>query len=66
MVLYVHPDSKVHGTNMGPIWDRQGPGGPHGICYLGRFSIVIALQNMPQQIQQIAPMEMLYQMTRLN
>ena len=23
------PDSKVHGANMGPIWDRQGPGGPH-------------------------------------
>ena len=24
-------DSKVHGANMGPIWDRQGPGGPH-VC----------------------------------
>ena len=23
------PDSKVHEANMGPIWDRQGPGGPH-------------------------------------
>ena len=23
------PDSKVHGTNMGPIWGRQVPGGPH-------------------------------------
>ena len=23
------PDSKVRGTNMGPIWGRQGPGGPH-------------------------------------
>ena len=23
------PDSKVHGTNMGPIWGRQSPGGPH-------------------------------------
>ena len=23
------PDSKVHGANMGPIWDRQYPGGPH-------------------------------------
>ena len=22
-------DSKVHGTNMGPIWGRQDPGGPH-------------------------------------
>ena len=23
------PDSKVHGVNMGPIWGRQDPGGPH-------------------------------------
>ena len=24
-----HPDSKVHEANMGPIWGRQDPGGPH-------------------------------------
>ena len=24
-----YPDSKVHGANMGPIWGRQDPGGPH-------------------------------------
>ena len=24
-----HPDSKVQGANMGPIWGRQDPGGPH-------------------------------------
>ena len=23
------PDSKVHGINMGPIWGKQDPGGPH-------------------------------------
>ena len=23
------PDSKVHGANMGPIWGRRDPGGPH-------------------------------------
>ena len=23
------PDSKVHWANMGPIWGRQDPGGPH-------------------------------------
>ena len=23
------PDSKVHGTNLGPIWGQQDPGGPH-------------------------------------
>ena len=24
-----YPDRKVHGANMGPIWGRQDPGGPH-------------------------------------
>ena len=23
------PEIKVHGANMGPIWGRQDPGGPH-------------------------------------
>ena len=23
------PDNKVQGANMGPIWGRQVPGGPH-------------------------------------
>ena len=23
------PDSKIHGANMGSIWGRQDPGGPH-------------------------------------
>ena len=27
--ICVIPDSKVHGANMGPIWNRQDPGGPH-------------------------------------
>ena len=26
---YHFPNSKVHGANMGPIWGRQDPGGPH-------------------------------------
>ena len=25
----IFPDSQVHGANMGPIWGRQDPGGPH-------------------------------------
>ena len=25
----IYPDSKVHEANMGPIWGRQDPGGPH-------------------------------------
>ena len=27
--VYNQTDSKVHGASMGPIWGRQGPGGPH-------------------------------------
>ena len=31
LLRWVHnkPDSKVHGANMGPIWGRQDPSGPH-------------------------------------
>ena len=36
------PDSKVHGTNMGPIWGRQDPGGPHVSPW--NFAIWVAAQ----------------------
>ena len=29
MLNHQLPDSKVHEANMGPIWGRQDPGGPH-------------------------------------
>ena len=29
LMVQMIPDSKVHGANMGPIWGRQDPGGPH-------------------------------------
>ena len=29
IILLAYPDSKVHGANVGPIWGRQDPGGPH-------------------------------------
>ena len=29
MDTWTLPDNKVHGANMGPIWGRQDPGGPH-------------------------------------
>ena len=25
----INPANKVYGANMGPIWGRQDPGGPH-------------------------------------
>ena len=34
-LLEIPPDSKVHGTNMGPTWVLSAPGGPHvGLVYL--------------------------------
>ena len=27
--LYDYPDNKEYGANMGHIWGRQDPGGPH-------------------------------------
>ena len=27
--LITYPENKVHGANMGPIWGRQDPDGPH-------------------------------------
>ena len=37
------PDSKVHGANMGTIWGRQDPGGPHvgpmNFAIWGQFSM---------------------------
>ena len=27
--LFMFPESKVNGANMGPIWGRQDPGGTH-------------------------------------
>ena len=34
---HYHPDSKVHGANMGPIWVLSDPGGPH----VGPINLVI-------------------------
>ena len=40
-------DSKVHGANMGPIWGRQDPGGPH-VCpmnFVIRAKLPITMQT---------------------
>ena len=34
-VCVIHPDSKVHGANMGPTWGLSVPYGPHEPCYQG-------------------------------
>ena len=44
-------DSKVHGANMGPIWGRQDPGGPHvgpmNLIIWGINSIYVTKKKMP-------------------
>ena len=48
-VLYIaYPDSKVRGANMGPIWGRQDPDGPH----VGpmNFAIWVRLVNLRSSI----------------
>ena len=29
LILRGHPNNKIHGANMGPIWGQRNPGGPH-------------------------------------
>ena len=37
-----HTEKKVHAANMGPIWGRQGPGGPH----VGHMNFAIWAANV--------------------
>ena len=43
-----YADSKVHGANMGPIWGRQDPGGPHiGPMNLAIWVVIVTwLENV--------------------
>ena len=41
-----NPDSKVHGANMGLIWGRQDPGGPHvGPMNIAIWVIIIMMKQ---------------------
>ena len=47
----LHPDSKVHGANMGPIWGpRWAPCWPHKFCYLGSVASHEKVINMMTKI----------------
>ena len=46
---HIYPDSKVHGANVGPIWGRQDPDGPH-VCAMNfaiwvNEHIIISIKN---------------------
>ena len=45
---HTFPDSKVHGANMGPIWGRQDPDGPHVGSM--NFAIWVVLPSQPYSI----------------
>ena len=51
------PKSKAHGDNMGPIWGRQDPGGPHvgsmnfSIWECSNPQVQILLSNGDQQMK---------------
>ena len=44
---FKYPENKVHGTNMGPIWGRQGPVVPH----VGPMNFAIWV-SMPMAVNQ--------------
>ena len=48
------PDSKVHEANMGPIWGRQDPGGPHELFYLGLLADFFWRNRIPVYIQSLS------------
>ena len=42
----------VHGANMGPIWDRQGPGGPHiGPMNFAIWDIMLLFHTLKTALQ---------------
>ena len=58
-VAQIHPDSKVHGANMGPTWVLSAPDGPHvgpmnlaikagpeGVVYIFRFCLRVCIQRV--------------------
>ena len=54
--LEPHPDSKVHGTNMGPIWGQQDPDGPH----VGPMNFAICVQSMKPGLVLMCPTYLTY------
>ena len=49
-----NPDSKVNGANMGPIWGRQDPGGPHvGPIIFAIWETILIMHMLTCSIVQI-------------
>ena len=54
-----HPYSKVNGANMGPIWGRQDPGGPHvgpmNFAVWASCSVLMNMTSIAQRKTMITP-----------
>ena len=67
-----YPDSKVNGANMGPIWGRQDPGGPH----VGTMNFAIWVEHetfsrepehlLAQLYPEPGPVNVWYKLLRVN
>ena len=54
VLIASNPDSKVHGANMGPIWGRQYPRGPHvGHENLAIWDYIVCLIRNHEVVAQI-------------
>ena len=61
--LHMNPDSKVHGANMGPIWGRQDPGGPH----VGPMNFAIWEGLSPcHTVEPVIPVPVIYFISGIN
>ena len=46
------PDTKIHEANMGPIWGRQDPGGPHvGPTNFAIWGVLMVPSNQFQNVR---------------
>ena len=58
-LLHNFSDSKVHGANIGPIWARQDPCGPHvgpmNLAIWVRLQIFVTLRGIRQCTRRYAP-----------
>ena len=58
---YFYPDSNVHGANMGPIWGRQDPGGPHVGPMNFAVWVYIATLTVPPVIAKLSKWRFFFQ-----
>ena len=70
-----NPDSKIHGTNMGPSWGRQDSGGPHvgpmnflvsGLSFLTHWALKDVVNSNTCPIKFMSTYEIVFRWMPLN